>query len=118
MSENNGNTIISFVVGFILGGIIGAVTALILAPQSGEETRMLIRDKSIELKDLASTTASDLSKAGQEKAAELQKRGQLILEEEKAKFTSGSSVTEEVEVVEEVIITEDVDESPIEDASE
>lgn len=34
--------------GLILGSIVGALTALILAPQSGE-TRKLIRDKAIEL---------------------------------------------------------------------
>ncbi len=42
-----------FLIGFIVGGVAGAVTALLLAPQSGEETRTLIRDKSIELKDKA-----------------------------------------------------------------
>ena len=43
----------AFLVGFIVGGLTGAVVALLFAPQSGEETRALIKDKSIELRDKA-----------------------------------------------------------------
>jgi gas vesicle protein len=39
----------AFVAGFLIGGLVGAATALLLAPQSGEETRAAIRDRSIEL---------------------------------------------------------------------
>ena len=41
----------SFLVGFLVGGLVGAVVALLYAPQSGEETRGVIKDKTIELKD-------------------------------------------------------------------
>lgn len=87
MSEDNGNSIINFLAGFVFGGLVGAIAALIMAPQSGEETRLMIRDKSIELKDMAASTASEISKVSQEKAAELQKQGQLILEEQKDRIT-------------------------------
>ncbi len=43
----------AFLVGFIVGGLTGAVVSLLFAPQSGEETRALIRDKSIEIRDKA-----------------------------------------------------------------
>ncbi|NDJ51835.1 MAG: YtxH domain-containing protein [Chloroflexi bacterium] len=43
----------AFVSGFVLGGLVGAAVALLMAPQSGEETRAQIRDKSIELRDSA-----------------------------------------------------------------
>ena len=33
--------------GFVIGGLVGAAAALLLAPQSGEETRTLIKDKSV-----------------------------------------------------------------------
>ena len=49
----------AYLAGFIIGGLIGAATALLLAPQSGEETRTMIRDKSIEIKDRASATAEE-----------------------------------------------------------
>ncbi len=51
---------VSFVTGFLIGGLIGAATALLLAPQSGEETRTQIREKSIELKEKAEVTYADL----------------------------------------------------------
>ena len=50
----------AFLVGFVVGGLTGAVVALLFAPQSGEETRALIKDKSIELRDKAQLTARSL----------------------------------------------------------
>lgn len=50
----------AFLVGFIVGGVTGAIAALLLAPQTGEETRAVIRDRSIELKD---TVAAEAEKA-------------------------------------------------------
>ena len=41
----------AFLIGFLVGGLTGAVTALLLAPQSGDETRTIIKEKAIELKD-------------------------------------------------------------------
>ena len=35
----------SFLSGFVFGGLIGAVVALLMAPQSGEETRTIIKEK-------------------------------------------------------------------------
>ena len=49
----------AFLIGFIVGGLTGAVAALLFAPQSGEETRALIKDKSIELRDKAQVTAEE-----------------------------------------------------------
>lgn len=43
----------SFLAGFVIGGLVGAAVALLYAPQSGEETRTMIKDKGIELKDRA-----------------------------------------------------------------
>jgi len=95
----------AFLVGFIVGGISGAVAALLLAPQSGEETRTMIKDKTIELRDQASTTVEEtLAKAekaaseaikkaetlldqAKKKASEVAEQGQVILEEGKAKIT-------------------------------
>lgn len=93
----------SFLLGFIIGGLTGAIVSLLLAPQSGEETRAVIRDKAIELKDRASETmdeayaraeeaaaeararAEELSQVAKARAEELQKRGQVVLEEQRAK---------------------------------
>jgi gas vesicle protein len=89
----------SFLVGFIIGGLTGALVSLLLAPQSGEETRAVIREKAIELQEKASETAEDVYSRGEvafsevrdrgrEIAEDLQRRGQVILEEQKARMTS------------------------------
>jgi gas vesicle protein len=49
----------TFFAGLVVGSLVGAAVALLLAPQSGEETRTLIRDKSIELKDRAVEYGAD-----------------------------------------------------------
>jgi len=65
MADNSGD-LGSFLAGFVIGGLIGAAVALLTAPQSGEQTRQLIADKSIELRDRAAETASDYqAKAGE-----------------------------------------------------
>ena len=53
MSDNDLTEVGTFLAGLLIGGLVGAAAALLLAPQSGEETRTLIKDKSIELKDRA-----------------------------------------------------------------
>jgi gas vesicle protein len=47
-------------VGLLAGALAGVITTLLLAPQSGEETRIQIREKGVELKDRAETTYADL----------------------------------------------------------
>ena len=105
----------AFLAGMIIGALVGAATALLLAPQSGEDTRMLIRDKSIELKNQVNETADEARAraeaaaadararadefagqararadefAGQarSRAEELRKRGQEVYEEQRGKI--------------------------------
>ena len=104
MSDNN-NEFGAFMSGLLLGGIAGAITALLLAPQSGEETRKVILDKSLELKDKALETVEEARQKAEKAAAEariaaqeytqklqnqakgLQEQGRVILEEQKQKIT-------------------------------
>lgn len=82
----------AFLVGFIVGGLSGAVVALLFAPQSGEETRALIKDKSIELRDKAQITAeeaiaraeaaaADARARADDLARQLRERGQTVVED-------------------------------------
>ncbi len=68
----------SFLVGFIVGGLTGAVVSLLFAPQSGEETRALIRDKSIELRDMAAESAEDALSRAEAAAAEARTRAEEL----------------------------------------
>ena len=94
----------SFVSGFLVGGMMGAVVALLMAPQSGEETRTLIRDKSYELRDASMAQAEEayrraehaanearsraeaLAAQARARAEELAQQGQVVLEEQRARL--------------------------------
>ena len=103
----------SFLSGFMIGGLVGAAVALLMAPQSGEETRVLIRDKSVELKDRTTASleeayaraeqaaadarvrAEELAKEAQARAEDLRQRGQVIIEEQRTKLTEAIQPKEE-----------------------
>ena len=87
MSDRNG--IGMLFVGFLLGALSGAVVALLFAPQSGEETRTLIKDKSIELRDKAQQTAEQARARADEFAGQVKERGQSAM-----KAMRGNGVTE------------------------
>ncbi|MBN1934822.1 MAG: YtxH domain-containing protein [Anaerolineae bacterium] len=76
----------AFFTGFLVGGLIGAATALLLAPQSGEETRMQIHDKSIELKEKAEVTYAETQKKLEATTADLQKKFEELKAEAQKKF--------------------------------
>jgi len=113
----NDNDFGNFLMGFIIGGMVGAAAALLWAPQSGEETRAQIREKSIELKDRAMETyedtrlrtekaledarmraeeameevrmrAEDVARLSKERAEEIKQRGQILLDEQKSRLGS------------------------------
>ncbi|MCA9965868.1 MAG: YtxH domain-containing protein [Anaerolineales bacterium] len=52
MSENN-NDLGAFLAGFVIGGLVGAATAIILAPQSGSETRSQLMNQSQDLRQMS-----------------------------------------------------------------
>ncbi len=79
----------SFLMGFTVGALAGAIVSLLMAPQTGDETRQIIKEKTIELKDKGTETyedtkhraevaykdalakADELAKVAKEKASEL-----------------------------------------------
>jgi gas vesicle protein len=94
----------AFLIGFIIGGLTGAAISLLMAPQSGEETRGYLKERAIELKDKAQegvqvaydqvgstatevrSRAGDLAGKAKESADELRQRGQVVLEEQRARL--------------------------------
>jgi len=51
MNENSSSEFGAFLAGFVIGGLVGAAAALILAPQSGSETRSQITGKGSDLRE-------------------------------------------------------------------
>jgi gas vesicle protein len=54
-----GDTIAGVLLGVLVGGLAGAAAMLLLAPQSGKDTRKQIREKGIELRDRTSEVVED-----------------------------------------------------------
>ncbi len=112
MSDSSGD-LGSFLSGLIIGGLVGAAVALLLAPQSGEETRTLIREKGIELKDRAAETAEearmraesaaadararadDLAAQARERAEELRRRGMEVYTEQRGRIETAINAGKE-----------------------
>lgn len=87
------NNLFSVLAGMLVGSLAGALTMLLLAPQSGKDTRMQIKDRSIELRDRATTIMEDtvaqlrvnrdkITMGGHQKAKELLHKGQELVAEQ------------------------------------
>jgi gas vesicle protein len=87
------NNILGVLVGLLVGGLTGAFAMLLLAPKSGKDTRMQIREKGIELRDRANGVMEDvmaqmrsdrsrLTMTGRQKARELFHQGQDLVVEQ------------------------------------
>jgi gas vesicle protein len=87
------NNILGILAGLVIGGLAGAVTMLLLAPQSGEETRGQLQKKGIELRDLTSEMLGEtlaqvrlntnkVAMNGREKLKELKHQGQELAVEQ------------------------------------
>lgn len=114
----------AFLLGFIVGGLTGAVASLLLTPKSGDEARTYIKEKAIELGDKVNVTVEDARVKADEitadarvraeailadarvraeevaaeartRADDLQRRGQVVLEEQKARVTKATKAAKD-----------------------
>jgi gas vesicle protein len=76
------NNILGVLTGILIGGLAGAVTMLLLAPQSGKDTRKQIQEKGVELRDRTTELVEDTMAQVRTKAnkltADLKDRSQEI----------------------------------------
>ncbi len=93
LQYRNNNNVFGVFVGLLVGGLAGAVTMLLLAPQSGRDTRIQIQKRGTELRDQTSKMIEDtmaqvrsstdkISMSGRVKAEELLQQGQTLLVEQ------------------------------------
>jgi gas vesicle protein len=85
MADNDDGDFGAFFTGFVIGGLVGAAVALILAPQSGEETRAQLRQRSIELRDQAYDTAEDARRRAEDAAMMARERAEQASSEARAR---------------------------------
>ena len=92
-TESHNTNILGILAGLLIGTLAGAVTMLLLAPQSGEATRLQIQEKGIELRDRTTGIMEDamaqvrldrnkLTMGGRQKAKELLQHGQTLVVEQ------------------------------------
>jgi len=79
MADRNGGG--EFFAGLFIGALVGAGIALLMAPQSGEETRAQIRDASVDLKDRADTTIAEARTKAEAITADARRRAEEITAE-------------------------------------
>lgn len=93
LTEVRNNNVLGVLAGLLIGCIAGAAAMLLLAPQSGEETRTQIQEKGIELRDRTTGMMEDamaqmrvdrnrITTGGRVKAKELLQQGQALVVEQ------------------------------------
>jgi gas vesicle protein len=67
-----------FFAGFVVGALVGAAAAILLAPQSGEETRAMIRERGIELQERSAEMSAEARRRATEYQAQAKDRAQQL----------------------------------------
>lgn len=55
-----------FFLGILVGAVAGGITALMLAPKSGQETREMVMNRFNQAKDVVKGAGEDMKKTGQD----------------------------------------------------
>jgi len=75
----NKDCAIGFGIGLLTGAVIGGVIALLFAPQSGKETRQLIKNKAADLVGTVKEEAVGVINTVREAESEASRRGQAAV---------------------------------------
>ena len=84
--SDSGSEIGAFMAGFVIGGLVGAATALILAPQSGVETRAQLATKSHELRDAGVHQYEVARERVHDTTVHAQEQARIVLDEGKSRM--------------------------------
>jgi gas vesicle protein len=99
MSDNS-NDLGAFLAGFVIGGLVGAATAIILTPQSGEETRSMLASKSNELLQSGGARVQQVRESAEAYSHEyLDKAGSAISSTRQQVKDVGGRVQEQARIV-------------------
>lgn len=99
MSDNNSD-LGAFLAGFVIGGLVGAATALILAPQSGEETRAQIANRSEELRRVSEERVHQYRELADRYTHEYRDRAEELITDTRERVQeAGGRVQEQARIV-------------------
>ena len=91
MQEREGYGVGSMLFAFLMGGFVGAGVALILAPQSGSETRKQVRDLAEDVKEKTADIKEKVTKGveqGKGAVSTTLEMGKEFIEEKKTALSS------------------------------
>lgn len=91
--NNNGSEFGAFFAGVIIGGLVGAATALLLAPQSGEETRRQLTRSGADIRDKAQDSLEDARERAEATIADARRRAERIIEEARERAETMAKTT-------------------------
>jgi gas vesicle protein len=86
--HDNGDSGFGFFSGLLIGGMVGAALAIVLAPQTGEETRDFIRGKAHEAKNRAIDLAYDMKDRAATMADDLRAQADQLQEMSRQAYDS------------------------------
>lgn len=69
-----------FLAGCVIGGALGAIAGILLAPQSGEETRELLNDASKDVVKKTDKTVKEIQEKADVVVSDIQQKGDEIME--------------------------------------
>jgi gas vesicle protein len=76
--EQKASSIGTLAIGILIGSVVGTGVALLAAPQSGEKTRTMLREKGIELKSRASTTVQETRVKAEDVVSKVRSRAEEL----------------------------------------
>jgi gas vesicle protein len=99
--KSNNSNVLGILAGLLIGCVAGAVAMLLLAPQSGKDTRRQIQEKGIELRDRTTGMMDDaihqvhlkadqITVGGRQKAEDLRRQGQELLAEQLGRVSAAA----------------------------
>ncbi len=94
MSDNSSD-FGAFLAGFVIGGLVGAATALILAPQSGQEMRTQISNKGEEWRQLGAERAQHYREMAETYTNEYREQAEEIVTTARERATATSERLQE-----------------------
>jgi gas vesicle protein len=83
-NEESGHSTGSIILAFFIGGLVGAGVALLLAPQSGKETKQKIKELADDAKEKAAKYAEEVKS----KVTSTVEKGKELVEEKKSLVTT------------------------------
>jgi gas vesicle protein len=98
--DENSSDFGAFLAGFVIGGLVGAATALILAPQSGEQMRGQIASKGHELRQASEERVQHYRELADTYTEEYRQKADEVISEARERVAqTGEAIQEQARII-------------------